>query len=241
MVGKDHEIKALIGTEQRNNYNRENGGSRRGYFIDDPDYRFLSTGNPQGQTNYSVAGSSFLASFLGQVNYSYKEKYYLSGTIRKDGASIFGSENRFGWFPSVGVAWRLSEENFLRKVDWVNELKFRGSWGRTGYYGNTDPYNQYTLYGSGPGSSYYAIDGSSNNIQQGFRMVRIGNSGTGWQEDEMYNAGLDASLWNGKLSFSLDWYDKRSNGLLFPLTLPALLGDATPPNVNVGNIKKCRS
>ena len=232
-----HKLKVLAGTEQRNNYFREQGGKRLGYFTDDPDYRFLSSGNPNGQENYSFAGSSFLSSFFGQLNYDYKEKYFFSGTLRRDGSSIFGPESRFGWFPSIGVAWRLTEEGFMSKLDWITDLKLRGSWGKTGFYGNTDPFNQYTLWAGGPGSSYYDLNGTSNTVLQGIRMVRIGNPNTSWQEDVVTNLGIESIFWNGKLSVTADWYDKRSNGLLFQLSLPDVIGDATRPNVNVGNIR----
>ena len=122
-------------------------------------------------------------------------------------------------------------------VEWITDFKLRASWGKTGFYGNTDPFNQYTLYGGGPGDAFYDIRGTSNSIQQGFRTVRLGNPRTGWQQDIVSNIGFESIFWNGKLSLTVDWYNKRSTGLLFPVSLPALLGDAIPPNVNVGNVK----
>ncbi|MEX3833492.1 TonB-dependent receptor, partial [Paraburkholderia sp. BR14263] len=78
---------------------------------------------------------------------------------------------------------------------------------------------------------------SSGNIQRGFRRVRIGNANTGWQEDMVTNIGIESILWKGKLSITADFYNKKTTGLLFPVTLPDLLGDATPPNANIGDIK----
>ncbi|MEP7320398.1 MAG: SusC/RagA family TonB-linked outer membrane protein [Saprospiraceae bacterium] len=234
---KDHHIKAFAGVEEKSNYNREQGGARRGYFINDPNYRFLSNGIPTSQSNYSFAGTSYLYSFISQANYNFKEKYFLSGTLRRDGSSVFGPENRFGWFPAVGLAWRVTEEKFAQDFKWLTDLKLRASWGKTGFSANTDPFNQYTLYGGFAGSSYYDIYGTSNSVQQGFNTVRIGNARTGWQEDVVSNIGFESVLLNGKLSITADWYAKKSNGLLFPISLPALLGDANPPNVNTGNVK----
>jgi len=235
---KDHKIKALIGTEEKSNYNRELGGHRTGYASNSPFYRFLSTGRPTGLTNYSFGGTSYLYSFLSQAEYSYREKYFFRATLRRDGSSVFGSENRFGWFPAVGVAWRLTEENFMKSFEWLNDLKLRGSWGKTGFDGNTNPSNQYTLYGGGAGASYYDIFGSSiGNIAEGFRPIRFGNAKTSWQEDIVTNIGFDAVFWNGKLSLTADWYNKNSTGLLFPISLPALLGEATSPNINVGDVR----
>ena len=235
---KDHQLKVLVGTEEKNNYNREVGGRRTGYTSNSPSYRFLNTGSPTSLTNYSFGGTSYLYSFMSQAEYSYKEKYFFRATLRRDGSSVFGSESRFGWFPSVGAAWRMTEENFMKETKWITDLKLRGSWGKTGFDGNTDPSNQYTLYGSGPGASYYDIFGNSTgNIAQGFRPVRFGNAKTSWQEDVVTNVGLDAVFWNGKLSVTADGYNKNSTGLLFPASLPGILGEPTPPNVNVGDVK----
>jgi TonB-linked SusC/RagA family outer membrane protein len=227
-----------VGTEEKSNYSRELGGKRTGYASNSPAYRFLSTGRPTGLTNYSFGSTSYLYSFLSQVEYSYQEKYFLRATMRGDESSVFGSENRLGWFPAVSAAWRLTEEDFLRNIEWLKDLKLRGSWGKTGFDGNTDPSNQYTLYGGGAGASYYDIFGNNvGNIDQGFRPIRFGNARTSWQEDIVTNIGLDAVFWNGEFSVTADWYNKNSTGLLFPLSLPALLGEATPPNVNVGDVK----
>ena len=234
---KKHHINAFVGIENKNNYNRGMGGTRSGYFTNDPNYRLLSTGNPVGQSNFSIAGISRLQSFISQVNYGFHDKYFVTGTLRRDGSSIFGSQNRFGWFPSVSTAWRMSEEKFMKAAEWFTDLKLRASWGKTGYYGNTDPFNQYTLFGGGPGDAFYDINGTSNTLQQGFRVVRTGNPRTGWQQDIVTNIGFESSFWNGKLAVTVDWYNKTSSGLLFPVPLPALLGDATPPNGNVGNVK----
>jgi TonB-linked SusC/RagA family outer membrane protein len=235
---KDHHIKMLVGTEAKNNYNRTLGGTRYGYSFNDPNYRFLSTGSPAGQNNYSSAGASYLHSFLSQANYDYKEKYFVSGTLRRDGSSVFGPESRFGWFPSIGAAWRMTEENFMMDSKWLTELKLRGSWGKTGFDGNTPTVNQYTLFGSGPGFSYYDINGISyGNIQPGFAQVTQGNAHTSWQKDLVTNIGLDAVLWNGKLGVTADVYNKNSTGLLFPVVLPGLLGAASAPNVNIGDVK----
>jgi len=235
---KNNSIKVLAATESISNYNRELGGSRLNFFSNDPNYRFLSQGSPNGQNNYSFAGKSYLSSFFTKADYGYKDKYFLSLTLRNDGSSVFGKENRFGWFPAINAAWRMTEEKFLRDSKWITELKLRASWGKTGYYGNTDPFNQYTLYGGSPADAYYDIFGVSTGIiPQGFRTVRIGNPKTGWQEDAVTNLGFESVLWNGKLSVTFDWYDKNTKGLLFPVQLPDLLGDATSPNVNVGNIR----
>jgi hypothetical protein len=167
------------------------------------------------QTNYSLGGTSALYSLIGQFEYNFKEKYFFRTTFRRDGASVFGPQERFGWFPSFSAAWRITEENFMRNSKWLTDLKLRGSWGKTGFYGNTDPFNQWTLYGGTVSDAYYDIAGNSSTPVQGFRSVRIGDPKTGWQEDVVFNLGLESILWNRKLSMTVDWYKKKTSGLLF--------------------------
>jgi TonB-linked SusC/RagA family outer membrane protein len=233
----DHSVKLLVGTEALGNYGREVGGSRINLFLDDPNYRLLSNGSPTGQSNYSSAYQGSLFSLLGQLNYGYKDKYLLSATFRRDGNSIFGPDSRYGNFPAFSAAWRVTEEDFARSMSWLTDLKIRGSWGKAGFAANTSGLNQFTLFGSTASNSNYDITGSSTSTVQGFYASRIGNPATGWQKDSKTDIGLDAILWNGKLTFSADYFQKESSGLLFPLALPALLGGATPPDVNVGNVK----
>jgi len=234
----DHTIKVLAGVESINNYNRQQSGTAQNLTYSVPNYWVLGNGDPLTKKNYSIASISKLYSFISRLEYGFKDRYFITANLRRDGSSVFGPENRFGWFPSIGGAWRISQENFLGNVDWLTELKLRGGWGKTGFNGNTDPSNQFTLYGSAPADAFYAINGAnSGSIQPGFRVIQIGNAKTGWQQDVVTNIGLDAILWNGKFSVTSDLYQKESRGLLFQIALPDLLGDATPPNINVGDIR----
>ena len=232
-----HSIKLLLGTETLNDYNRNQTGTTSGFFTNDPNYRLLSNGASPTPTVSSTASKTILYSLISRVDYGFKEKLFISATLRRDGASVFGDENRYAWFPSVSAAWRMSQENLMKELDWLTELKIRGSWGESGYYGNTSPFNQYTLYGGNASSSYYDIRGTSTSSVQGIRPVTIGDPKTGWQDDVMTDFGLESILWKGKLSFTADWYIRRSDGLLFQVTLPAVLGGASPPFENVGSVQ----
>ena len=238
--GDAHRVSVLAGTEAINNYNRELGGRSAGLYSSDVNYRFLTNGIPTGVSwaaaNYSFAGTSSLYSLISQVDYGCMEKYFFRATLRKDGASFFAPSKKYGWFPSISAAWRISEEDFLNQVQWIDELKFRASWGKTGFYGNTDPFNQYTLYGGSFGDVYYDINGTNGPLQ-GFRTLRLGDPNTGWQEDLVTNVGFESVFWKGNLSVTVDWYSKKAKGVLFPILLPDILGGAIPPNVNGGTIK----
>ena len=237
IFAKKNSVKVLIGTEAISNYNREISAGRSNFFSNNPAYRLLSNGTDL-QTNAGFAGHSALFSYLSRIDYSFDEKYFFAATLRRDGSSVFAEQSRYGWFPSFAGAWRISGEKFMKEFSWVTELKLRTSWGITGFDGNTDPDNQYSLFSSGAGRSFYDINGTSTRPVQGFYAARSGNSETSWQQDVVTNIGLDGILWNGKLSFAADWYIKDAKGLLYNQPISAVfIGSAIAPNVNIGNVQ----
>lgn len=231
-----HQVDVLAGTEAIRNYGRGVAGGSQKLFSSDFDYLILGNGTTN-ITNSSTAYINTLFSLFGRLNYAYHDKYLLSATIRRDGSSRFGSEKRYGVFPSVSLGWRISQESFLKQVSWIDDLKLRASWGILGSENNVAPENAYSLYGGNFGNAYYDITGASNSVKQGFYQTRIGNSQTGWEQDIITNAGFDASILGNKLDLSVEYYKKSIKGLLFAKTLPATAGGATPPTVNVGDIQ----
>ncbi len=238
VFAQKHSVKALFGSEALSFYGRGVGGQRLGYFTDAVDYRNLSNGSPTGQTNYSYAYQSTLFSYIAQIDYGYDDKYFVGLRGRRDQASVFGPDNRTGYFPAVSAAWRVSREKFMSGVSWINELKIKGSWGKLGSYSNVPSENQYTLFGGGPGDAYYDINGTSTSIVQGFRATRIGSPVTGWEEDKLTNVGFEAVLFKNKFDFSFEWYKKAISGLLFQDQQGIIAsGGATLPQINIGNIE----
>lgn len=231
-----HDVTALVGTEAIENFSRSLSGSRRGYFSTDPEYLTLNTGT-SNITNASSAAEDALWSMFSRIDYSFNNKYLLSGTIRRDGSSRFGPENRYGVFPSVSLGWRLSEEAFLKGVNWLNDLKLRGSHGVLGSQNNVDSENQFDLYGGTLANAYYDIRGTSNSLVQGFIQTRAGNPRTGWERNIVSNFGLDATVLNYRLDLSVEYYKKSINGLLFGQTLPGIAGGVTPATINIGDIQ----
>ncbi|HEY6977396.1 MAG TPA: TonB-dependent receptor [Chitinophagaceae bacterium] len=235
-----HDVKVLGGLEAIDNYGRGVGGTALGLFSNNPDYRVLSNGS-SGFTNYSNAYQNSLYSQFGKVDYAYSNKYLVSATVRRDGSSRFGPENRWGVFPAFSAGWVITQESFMQGVSWLNNLKLRGSWGKLGNQLNVDPTNAFNLYGSSASNanfgSYYDINGSNTSSVQGFTQTRIGNVKTGWEEDKLINVGLDAIILKNKLDFSIEWYKKSINGLLFTDQVPAMVGGATRPVVNIGDIE----
>ena len=231
-----HNVKVIGGIESNKYQGRGLEGFSAGFFSTDFDYLLLGNGTSLSY-NSSTAYHSALFSLFSRLDYSFNDKYLVAATIRRDGSSKFGADKRYGIFPSVSLGWRLSNEPFMKKITWVNDLKIRSSYGILGSQNNVDPDNAFTLFGSSPRSSYYDITGSNTSSQQGFYQTRIGNSSTGWEENIVTNIGFDATILKNKIDLSFEYYKKSINGLLFTLPLPATVGSAAAPVVNIGDIQ----
>lgn len=230
-----HNIKVLAGSEAIRGYGRGVGGASKGFFSTDPDYLILNNGTTN-ITNYSSVYKNSLYSIFSRIDYSYDDKYLLGATIRRDGSSVFGPDMRYGTFPAFSLGWRISQENFMQGIPFINDLKLRGSYGVLGSQANVRASNAYTLFSSGFGSSYYDLGGTGTTLP-GYYQSANGNPNTGWEEDVITNVGFDATILNNKLDISVEWYKKSINGLLFPQPLPATAGGATSPIINIGDIQ----
>ena len=237
----NHNVKLLVGTEAVRNYYRFVGATRSNYFSENPNYWTIGTGSPSGQANSGGAGQSSLWSQFARLEYGYKGKYLINGSIRRDGASVFAEDVRTGYFPAVSVAWRISEESFLKTVSFINDLKIRYSWGKLGSTSNVDPTNPFNLYGTNAGRSFYDLQGNSFTPLGGFYRSNIGNPATSWEGDIISNVGLDATILKNKLDFTIDWYKKKVSGLLFTASGTqydrVFTGDVTLPKVNIGDMQ----
>jgi TonB-linked SusC/RagA family outer membrane protein len=234
----DHYILAVGGYEAvKTNIHREVNAGRAGYFSDALSYRTVSNGATlqYGESDFYTP-RTLVSQFL-RADYNYLSKYYLSGTIRRDGASVFGTDTRYGIFPSVSAGWRISGESFMSGVSWITDLKIRGGYGTMGNQLPVSPENQYSLYGGGAGDSYYDITGTGNSAVQGYRATRMGNPNAKWETNVTTNIGLDAVMLERQLEVHLDLYSKHNKDLLYDPELPAIAGVSTYPFVNVGEMK----
>lgn len=233
----NHHFKMLLGSEAIDETNRSVDASRQRFFSEDVSFLVLGNGTEALANSSSISARS-LFSLFSRVDYGFDDKYLLGLTIRRDGSSVFGPEQRYGIFPSVSLAWRISGESFMENLTWLDDLKIRGSYGVLGSQNNVSALNAYSLYSSGMTTTYYDITGSSNSIVQGFALNRIGNPLTGWEENVVSNFGFDMALLNGALEVSAEYYKKKINGLLFTEPLPAVvIGGASAPSVNIGDIQ----
>ncbi|MDR6941048.1 SusC/RagA family TonB-linked outer membrane protein [Mucilaginibacter pocheonensis] len=160
-----------------------------------------------------------LDSYLLRLNYGYKDKYFLDVTARADGSSKFGANNKYGIFPAVSGAWRIGEEEFLKDVSWVSDLKLRASYGITGNAGGISPYQSLSLV---------AATGSDYNFNHGYLIginpVGIANPDLKWERSTQTDVGLDIGLFDNRLSLIADYYFKKTNDLLYVQTLPLSSG-----------------
>lgn len=237
IFARNHSVKAIVGSEAIQYYGRSEQGNRLGYFSLDPNYWTLSTGSPAGQTNSSGVYKTTIYSLFARVDYSFMEKYLLQGNVRRDQHSAFGDSTRTGYFGSGSIGWRISKENFMKDISWINDLKIRGSYGVLGTASNTNAANSFELYNSSPGGSYYAIDGSTGNTALGFYHSQLANPRAHWEGDKVTNVGIDAVLFKNSVDLTVEWYKKAVNGLLFQDQAGDVVGGATRPNVNIGDLQ----
>ncbi|MCF0209094.1 MAG: TonB-dependent receptor, partial [Bacteroidaceae bacterium] len=172
------------------------------------------------KNNYTI-GSGFannkLISFTGRINYVYADKYIVTATARYDGSSRFGKDSKWGMFPSVGLAWRASQENFLKNNPVITDLKLRGTWGVTG---NQEIGNYMSLSHIESSASNSYTDGT--NIVGGY-IETVGNPNLQWERTTQVDFGIDLQLWN-RLNINFDWYNRTTDNLLYNVPIPAETG-----------------
>mgnify|MGYP003042525940 CR=1 FL=1 len=172
-----------------------------------------TAGNPGIGTGFT---ENTLTSFMGRINYTLMDKYLLTASIRADGASVLAPGHKWDYFPSMALAWKMQEENFMKGIGWITELKPRFGWGVTG----ASSVNPYTT--TGPLSRNNYAWGSNPAV--GYLPQLVQNPLLRWEQTAQMNMGVDFVLFNGRLSGSLEWYDQKTTDLIFRKTLPAVSG-----------------
>jgi TonB-dependent starch-binding outer membrane protein SusC len=215
----------LTGVYEYNNFT-EGGFTAAGqqFIVPQLTYNNLGGGNPQANVISSYADQYLLISFLGRAVYNYDNKYYATVSLRRDGSSKFGADNRWGDFPSGDVAWRVTQEDFMKGLTWLNELKIRGGYGVTGNSDNIYPYSNLLLIGSSVGTSYYdAANLAVFPYPPVYSITQNANPNLKWEQRQGVNIGLDFTILNNRVSGSFNWFDDKTTNLLYQYTVP------TPP------------
>lgn len=223
--GADHKISAVAGyTAQQERYEGFNFGA-----TNYPD-NLIQTINASSLLNGAGAGIEkwALISYLARVNYTFKDKYLLTATVRSDGSSRFGSNYRYGTFPSAAFGWRASQEQFLKNATWLSDLKVRASYGRTGNF-NIPNYQ----YAANIGSSNYSFGGG---LANGRVSGSIANQNLTWEKADELDLGLDLSVFKSRLGLTFDFYNRITSDLLLNAELPSASGFSTS-TINLGKVR----
>lgn len=222
-------LSALVGTEAVKQTANGLYLSDSQFANTDPDFLYIGKGLGTKTGNQSEWGSSLL-SFFGNVNYNYKQKYYVSGILRRDGSSRFSDGHKWGTFYSVSAGWNLDSEDFIKDLSDINKLKLRAGYGSIGNQ-NIPLYSYYDRYGS---QYYYTFGGTSYN---GYAQTTLGNIDLKWETNNQFNAGVDLEMLKGTWGATLDYYYKITNDMLLPASYPPSVGKASPPYINSkGNV-----
>ena len=222
----DHKIEGLVGSVYQKNRWEYSNIERRNFASAE-----ITTPGAGSEIVGASAGKSEKAnaSFISRINYDYKNRYLLTANFRADGSSNFGPNNRWGYFPSFSVGWRISRESFLENIDELSELKLRAGYGIVGN-DNVGSYAYLARVGSG---GNYPIGGQT---MPGTYPATIANEDLKWEESEQTNLGIDLGLYDGKITFSVDAYIKKNYDLLLNVPMPTGTGFSSAIQ-NVGEIE----
>ncbi len=222
-----HHFDVMAGAEQshyhRNGYNYGQG----------TDPYTGEANNPAVESETKWATHNSLVSYFARLNYTLLDRYMLTATFRADGSSRFSKGNKWGYFPSVALAWKINQENFLKDADWLDELKLRLGWGKTGQQNGIDDFvylpvytvsNSYAMYPFGDTYNYTTRPSSYN-------------SDLTWEKTTTYNAGIDFSALNGRFTANLEYYYRKTTDLLSTVSIPAGMNFGDQLLKNVGDLK----
>ena len=233
-IGK-HRMDVLAGVELFKEQNTDFAAYREGFEVETPETMWPDLGTGKSVSTGSSTGYA-LMSYFGKINYSFAERYLVSATVRYDGSSRFGKNNRFGTFPAFSLGWRLSEEAFIKdNTDVISDLKLRFGWGQTGNQeiDNYATYNIYTTdYGIGDptwgavlGTAYNITGKGTGTLLSGFKMNQRGNDNLKWETTTQTNIGLDFGLFNQSLYGSAEYYMKKNKDILVKPPYLAAIGE----------------
>lgn len=241
-----HRFDLMAGMELNRQDDIYFSGYKEGFAVLKPDYMWPDAGTTGAQAYGGGSGYS-LVSFFGKANYNYADKYMASFTIRRDGSSRFGKNNRYATFPSISAGWRINQENFLKKASWIDDLKIRASWGQTGNQ-EIDNLARYTIFvsnygvGENGGQSYgtsYDIAGTNggSTLPSGFKRNQIGNDDIKWETTTQTDLGLDFAFLGNTLYGNFDWYFKKTKDILVYMPGIAVMGEGSSQWINAGEME----
>lgn len=209
-----HNLEILAGTES-SKLQYQSSDAAGNTFANDIVQTLNAAGQPASVSSQITENAT--VSYFARVDYNYKSKYLLKVSVRRDGSSIFGPDNRFGTFPAASAGWRVTEEPFMKSLPVVSELKLRASYGLSG----NNAFNSYYPYVGSIGTTNYSFN---NNIVTGLALSSLGNPGLSWERNQQLDLGIDVGLLKNRIAVTVDYYDRITKDLLLSVNVPTLTG-----------------
>jgi TonB-dependent starch-binding outer membrane protein SusC len=233
-----HNFKAVLGYSWQKNTNNDGLQASQTNFVNDyTGYNNLGLGNYQTVNGFAVdyggavyEETNFISDFF-RLNYDYKEKILVQASVRRDGSSVFGKNKEWGYFPAASIAWRISEEEFIKNISFINDLKLRLSYGETGNAFGLGAYNAQRLYNKS--GTYY----NNGVFAASFRSTQGSNPDLQWEVTATKNLGLDYGFFKGKITGSIDLYEKTTTNMVFPYSVAQSIDPSGFLWLNVGKIR----
>ncbi len=228
-----HAFSGIAGFELLDRRNEFVGGTRADLSMPSFQHAWLSTGtDPDSPTNYGGMGVESIASYFTRVNYSYDDKYLFEGVFRVDGSSKFGPDNRWASFPAFSAGWVITREEFMPDLDWLSLLKIRGGWGQNG----SDNIGQFSFTPLITTHIGYGFGQTDRTQVTGAYPAQIANTGLRWETSEQFSLGLETAFADYAYFVNLDYYAKKTKGLLLSAPIPQFIGNAAPV-INGGEVR----
>jgi TonB-dependent starch-binding outer membrane protein SusC len=232
---ENHSVNAVAGMETNSGVYEDLGARRSSFLLENTDYTYLNSGTGT-QTNFNGGSDWALLSYFGKVDYTFKDRYLISGTLRRDASSRLDPDNRSGLFPAASVGWRISQESFMQSVPLISELKLRVGYGLTGNQaiGN---YAGYTIYTQDLENSRYDFAGSNSSPFAGYKIYSNGNPNVRWETAKQMNIGADIALMDNRFQATIEYFKKRNEDILVNPPLMSVQGEGIAPYLNAGIIE----
>ncbi|MBO5195221.1 MAG: SusC/RagA family TonB-linked outer membrane protein, partial [Bacteroidales bacterium] len=229
----NHSVNAVAGVQMELNRYEYLSGLKFGQPNNSMNFQWISSG-VGGDETYGVGSESSLLSYFMRVNYNWHNRYLVSASVRRDGSSNFAPAHRWGTFPSVSAAWKISEEPFFRRLDaeFVDQIKIRAGWGQLGNQRISS--DAYSTYVSGGIEKEFVFNGNDPSV--GYGPSNAGNPDVSWERSESFNVGLDLNFFRNRLQLTADYYIKNTKGMLIQLPVSEIFGTFSPWE-NLGKVE----
>ena len=230
--GKDHSVNAMAGYEYQR-FHKNTDWFNEAYYpstnLEKPGQPYAANCSAGAQTRYRT--ENILVSFFGRFNYTFKDRYLFTFTIRDDGSSRFSKDNRWGIFPAAAFAWKINEEKFIKNIDWISDFKLRLGWGMTGQQEGISDYPYLVTYTPNQNGAFYPILGNGNTYRPDAY-----NADLTWEKTTTWNGGIDFGILNQRFTASLDVYYRKTTDLINNVTLSVGSNFSNKINSNIGSL-----